>query len=107
MNLISTLPLQLGDKVIIGLNESALLSSALQVYLWPLFGLIIAAWCGQYLINANYLAHEAFAILFAIVGGVVGFLLAKKQQSKSENCTKLAPKILRVDKQKIPVVHIN
>lgn len=107
MNLVSTMPLQLGDKVIVGMNESALLSSALQVYLWPLFGLIAAAWCGQYLISINYLNHEVFAIVFAIVGGVIGFMLAKRQQKKSINYNKLTPEILRMDEQNINVVNLD
>jgi sigma-E factor negative regulatory protein RseC len=102
----STLPLQLGDKVIIGLNESALLSSAWQVYLWPLFGLLAAAWFGQWLVNGNILGHEIFAIFFAIIGGYAGFLLAKKQQSKLESCAELAPKIIRRPNQNITITEI-
>jgi sigma-E factor negative regulatory protein RseC len=102
----STLPLQLGDKVIIGLNETALLSSAWQVYLWPLFGLLILAWFGQWLVNTNIVGHEGFAILFAMIGGYVGFLLAKNQQSKREYCTELSPKIVRRQNQNITITEI-
>jgi sigma-E factor negative regulatory protein RseC len=102
----STMPLQLGDKVTIGLNESALLSSAWQVYLWPLFGLLIAAWFGQWLLTNNILAHESFAIIFAIIGGYTGFLVAKRQQNKLENCAELAPKIIRCQNQNIAITEI-
>lgn len=91
----STIPVQLGDKVIIGLNESALLTSAWQVYLWPVLGLLIAAWLGQLLINNQYFNHEIFAIVFSFVGGYIGFFLAKQQQNKLHNSAELSPKLLR------------
>ena len=103
----STLPVKLGDNVILGLNESALLSSAWQVYLWPLIGLILASWLGQWLLNQGVLSHELFAIIFAIVGGYIGFFLAKKGQQKQEQCQKLAPKIVRIQQQNISITEIN
>lgn len=102
----STLPVKLGDNVILGLNESALLSSAWQVYLWPLIGLILASWLGQWLLNQRVLSHEFFAIIFAIVGGYIGFFLAKKRQQKQEQCQKLAPKIVRIQQQNISITEI-
>lgn len=102
----STLPVKLGDNVILGLNESALLSSAWQVYLWPLIGLILASWLGQWLLNQGGLGHELFAIIFAIVGGYIGFFLAKKGQQKQEQCQKLAPKIVRIQQQNISITEI-
>ncbi len=102
----STIPLQLGDKVIIGLSESALLSSAWQVYLLPLFGLLSAAWLGEWLVNNNILGHEFYAIIFAVVGGYAGFLLAKQQQSKLHKCAELAPKIIRRQNQNIAITEI-
>lgn len=102
----SSLPLQLGDKVILGLNESALLSSAWQVYLWPLFGLLIAGWFGQWLLNINMFSHEIVAIFFALIGGYSGFLLARNQQRKLHHCSELAPKILRHQSQNIIITEI-
>lgn len=106
LTLKSALSLQLGDKVVIGLNESALISSAWQVYLWPLFGLLFAAFFGQWLVSNDILGHEIFAIVFAVIGGYAGFLLAKRQQNKQNNCAKLAPKIIRRQNQSIPISEI-
>ena len=102
----SPLALELGDNVILGLNESALLQSAWQVYLWPLLGLIMASWFGQWLVINAILPHEIFAIIFGIIGGFSGFLLAKKQQIKIAMCEKLAPKILRREFQNIAITEI-
>lgn len=102
----STLPLNIDDKVVLGLNESALLSSAWQVYLWPLLGLLIASWSGQWLVNSGFFPHEFFAITFGFCGGYAGFLLAKQQQSKLHKCAELAPKIIRRQNQNIVITEI-
>lgn len=102
----SNLPVKLGDKIVLGLNESALLSSAWQVYLWPLLGLIFASWIGQSLLNQAIIIHEVIVIILAFIGGFVGFLLAKIQQDKRENCANLAPKILRIQPQNITITEI-
>ncbi len=102
----SPLALSLGDNVVLGLNESALLQSAWQVYLWPLVGLIAASWLGQWMVINSILSHEIFAIVLGVIGGYLGFSLAKKQQIKSATCAKLAPKILRKENQNIVITEI-
>jgi sigma-E factor negative regulatory protein RseC len=102
----SSMALELGDNVVLGLNESALLQSAWQVYLWPLLGLLLASWFGQWLVLNAIVVHEVFAILFGVFGAYCGFSLAKKQQLKSATCAKLAPKILRRENQNIAITEI-
>tara|TARA_R110000737_G_scaffold298125_1_gene304962 strand:+ start:1328 stop:1804 length:477 start_codon:yes stop_codon:yes gene_type:complete len=106
LTLKSSLALEVGDNVVLGLNESALLQSAWQVYLWPLLGLLFASWFGQWLVNNGTLSHEFFAIVFGIIGGFCGFTLAKRQQIKSAACAKLAPKIMRRENQNIAITEI-
>ena len=106
LTLKSSLALELGDNVVLGLNESALLQSAWQVYLWPLLGLLIASWLGQWFVVNSILPHEIFAILLGLAGGFLGFILARKQQIKSATCAKLAPKIIRRENQNIAITEI-
>tara|TARA_R110000744_G_scaffold112531_5_gene211171 strand:- start:2 stop:478 length:477 start_codon:yes stop_codon:yes gene_type:complete len=106
LTLKSSLALELGDNVVLGLNESALLQSAWQVYLWPILGLLIASWLGQWLVINTILPHEIFAIILGILGGFGGFTLAKRQQIKSATCAKLAPKIIRRENQNIMITEI-
>ena len=106
LTLKSSLALKLGDNVVLGLNESALLQSAWQVYLWPLLGLFLASWLGQWLVINSILPHEIFAIMLGAIGGFCGFTLAKKQQIKSTACAKLAPKIIRRENQNITITEI-
>ena len=106
LTLTSSLPLKLGDNVVLGLNESALLQSAWQVYLWPLMGLLLASWLGQWLVNNDVFAYELLAIALGVFGGFFGFMLAKRQQINSATCAKLAPKILRRENQNISITEI-
>ena len=106
LTLTSSLPLKLGDNVMLGLNESALLQSAWQVYLWPLMGLLLASWFGQWLVNNDVFANELLAISLGVFGGFFGFMLARRQQIKSATCAKLAPKILRRENQNISITEI-
>tara|TARA_R110000737_G_C14322898_1_gene440001 strand:- start:52 stop:528 length:477 start_codon:yes stop_codon:yes gene_type:complete len=106
LTLKSSLALELGDNVVLGLNESALLQSAWQVYLWPLLGLLLASWFGQWLYIGGILTHEIFAIFLGVIGGYCGFTLAKRQQIKSATCAKLAPKIMRRENQNIMITEI-
>ncbi|SEK72753.1 positive regulator of sigma(E), RseC/MucC [Colwellia chukchiensis] len=107
LTLKSSLALKPGDTVVIGLQESAMLQAAWQVYIWPLIGLILASGISQWLVINAIFSHEAFALLFGGLGGVAGFLLAKRQQISSANCAKLAPKIVRLESQSITIAEIN
>lgn len=100
----SDLPLKVGDTVVLGLSDECLLQSAWQVYLFPLIGLILFAAIGQYFISNNVLPYELFGVLFALIGGYLGYALAKSKQSSPENKEKLTPKILRILTEKIPTI---
>lgn len=90
----SHLSLNVGDMVTIGLSEKILLSSAWQVYMWPLIGLILMSSVGQYLVVHEVLANELFALPIAVLGGYLGFYLAKKKQHKLTNEPQWLPVII-------------
>jgi sigma-E factor negative regulatory protein RseC len=92
----SDFPVKVGDHVTIGLSEKILLSAAWQVYMWPLIGLFMGSFFGQFLLERNFLSHELWALPFAILGGVLGFSLAKRQQSISLNKQEWLPTLLKV-----------
>ncbi len=104
LTLKSDLPINQGDTVVLGIPEGCIVESAWQVYLYPLFGLIVFSALGQYWVNNHMLSHELYAVLFSGIGGYLGFLLAKKKQKTVQRVGKLTPKILRVVHQKIPIV---
>lgn len=100
------LPVTVGDKVVLGLSDKMLLSSAWQVYCWPLLGLIFSSFLGQWLLEQQILPHEIFAITFGVLGGYTGFSLAKKHQQKPIIQQALAPVVVRVVPTEIPVINV-
>jgi sigma-E factor negative regulatory protein RseC len=88
--------LVIGDCVVIGLPERDVLSSAGQVYLFPLAGLVSFSAFGQWLVNNQLFSHELLALGLGVIGGYIGFKLAKFGQNQSQHAIKLQPRILRV-----------
>ncbi|WNC71476.1 SoxR reducing system RseC family protein [Thalassotalea psychrophila] len=91
----STTQLKVGDEVVIGLSERSIISSALQVYMLPLFTLILFAAIGQFILVEQQQMHEFFALVLAILGGYLGHLFAKFLQAKQQTQYNLQPKLLR------------
>lgn len=82
---------KVGDSVIVGINESALLKSALLLYMLPLASMLIGAILATQLQDSN-----AYAMLGAGVGLGLG-LLWVKGHTMSSNYFKLhQPEILRL-----------
>lgn len=99
LTLTSHLLLTVGDKVIIGLSEKVLLSTAWQVYLLPLIGLFIGALFGQYCLSNGLIKYEFIAIIFSCFSGYLGYLLSSKRVNQQEKHKQLTPVILRkIDK---------
>jgi len=88
--------LNVGDCIILGLPENNILASAGQVYLLPLSGLIVSSALGQWLVNQHVLEHELLAFGIGLIGGYLGYRLAKYRQTQGKQSLKLQPQILRV-----------
>jgi len=91
----SDITLAVGDSVVIGLPEVDVLSSAAQVYLLPLLGLVLFSGLGEWLVINRVLSHELLGLLLGTVGGYLGYLCAKHFQTKNNQLAKLQPRILR------------
>jgi sigma-E factor negative regulatory protein RseC len=92
----STIPIKVGDKVIIGLSEQALLTSAWQVYLWPVLGLILMATLSLWALENTMLSHELYSLLLGSLGAFLGHKFACYKQNKSACAEKMKPQILRI-----------
>ena len=106
LELETELAVKVGDTVVLGLSDKHLLLTAWQVYLWPLLGLVIASVFGQWLVENSIFSHELFAIALGVLGGYIGFSLARHQQKRGKYCNLLIPKILRIHNSMINIVEI-
>ena len=107
LDLETSLPLKVGDTVVLGLSDKHFLLSAWQVYLWPILGLIIASALGQWFVEQQIFVHELLAILLGFFGSYVGFYLARHQQKRGKYCQLLIPRILRIKNSPINIVEIS
>ena len=98
--------INVGDCVVLTLPEIDVLQSAWQVYLLPVLGLFSFSAVGQLLKQEGILTHELMALTIGLVGGYLGYRLAKYLQSTPEAQNKLQPKILRVLPKPLAVENI-
>lgn len=63
---------EVGDSVVVGVDERAILSSVFYLYLVPLLGMIVGAVLADMLLD-----NEFYVILAAIFGLLIGFAWAK------------------------------
>jgi sigma-E factor negative regulatory protein RseC len=82
---------KVGDSVIVGINESALLKSAVLLYIVPLASLFIGA-----ILASHFKPTDGSAMLGAIVGLVAGLLWVKGHTTYSRYFKLQQPEILRL-----------
>ena len=82
---------KVGDSVIVGINEQALLKSAMLLYIVPLVTLFIGAILMQQIFDTN-----GYAMLGALLGLVLGLLWVKGHTMSSRYFKLQQPVILRL-----------
>ena len=88
--------IDVGDCVVITVPEIDVLQSAWQVYLLPILGLFVFSALGQWLVQEKILAHELIGLIIGILGGYLGYRLAKHLQNNPNKQKRLQPEILRI-----------
>lgn len=87
---------EVGDSVILGLHESVLLKSAIVMYLMPLLTMFASALVAQSLLTDSGLQNLQFWIVSAaLMGLVLGFVMARRFSKKRSNDERYQPVILR------------
>ena len=90
-----------GERVIVGIDEGALVSSALSVYLLPLIiAFISAALASNLFTSVSLQQNELISIFSAIVGFAVTIVFIKRYYKSKHVEAKLQPTMLR----KVPAV---
>ena len=96
----NTVNAQVGDEVIVGLAESALLNGSLMVYLWPLLGMILSGVAADWLLpierlSADLIPRDLMISLLSIAGFAAAFGLSKHYLSTESSRLQLNPVVLR------------
>ena len=91
----NTVNASVGDEVIVGLSESALLTGSVVIYLWPLLGMFFFALAADQLLSAEQAARDLIISLVAFAGAAGVFGLSHKYLSTASSQQKLNPVVLR------------
>ena len=93
---INNINAQVGDEVVIGLNEHSMLKGAFVVYMLPLILLFLFSFVGQ-LVSDNLAIqnNEVLVILFAVTGFYLGMKKVKSFSSSIAKNEKYQPVILK------------
>jgi len=96
MKVINKINAQVGDEVVVGLNESSLLKGAFMTYLLPLLYLFLFSFVGQLVSQELQLGSgELFVITFAVFGFFLGMRQLKKYSASISENENYQPVILR------------
>ncbi|EKM22459.1 SoxR reducing system RseC family protein [Vibrio sp. HENC-03] len=87
---------KVGQVVEIGFPEASLIKSAMAVYLLPLFGLILGAVIGNFLLAPLTAGGEGITILASILFAAGGMWLAKRVSRPLEDESKRQVTLIRV-----------
>ena len=90
----TSLPLKMGDQVVLGMPDSSFLTASLLIYGLPLFTLVCSAMLGQLLFNGS----EGLVLGFALAGFVAGLAFSAKK-AKTRFSTEFSPRILQINSE--------
>ena len=86
--------LKVGDRVVVGLPEQALLQATLTIYGLPLFGLLLGAMLASMVGARLAIAGDGLVLAGALLGGGLGWLLARRFGQRLEQQTHVQPQLL-------------
>lgn len=84
-----------GDEVIVGIDDNMLVKSSFAVYIIPLLLLFVGAWCGKSIAGIFAIqATEGISILFGMLGLVIGFIWLRHFSQKISKDDRYRPVLL-------------
>ncbi|MCK4865245.1 MAG: SoxR reducing system RseC family protein [Gammaproteobacteria bacterium] len=106
MKAINNINAQVGDDVVVGLNEASLLKGAFVIYMLPLLFLFLFSLLGQFVAQSiGAPNNELLVIVFAVVGFLLGMKKVKNFSKSIEKNESYQPVILK--KTNNPSIFIN
>lgn len=101
---INNINAQVGDEVVIGLNEQSLLKGAFMIYMLPLILLFLFSFVGQLIADNLQLGNsELLVIIFAVTGFYIGMRKVKAFSSSIAKDEDYQPVILKKSNSSILV----
>jgi sigma-E factor negative regulatory protein RseC len=91
----NTVDASVGDEVVVGLAEEAMLKGSVFVYLLPLLAMIIFALLADTLISAEAASRDLLVLLSAVTGFALMLLFSRLVLSSSSNRNRLTPVVIR------------
>ncbi len=97
MRVIDAIHVAVGDHVIVGMKEDALVKASLLIYLMPLLSMGLFAIVGRWIFAEMLLiaVNDAVLLLFAVLGLLVALRVVSKMQRRVVNNPDYQPVILR------------
>jgi sigma-E factor negative regulatory protein RseC len=97
MRVINPIHAVIGDQVVVGMKEDALLKASLLVYMMPLLMMGVFAIAGRWLANEvlHIVVSDAILMLLAVLGLVLALLLVRRFQRRVQTNPDYHPVILR------------
>ena len=91
----NTVNARVGDQVVVGLAEEAMLKGSVFVYLLPLLAMIGSALLADGLISTDAASRDLLVVVSAVAGFVVMLFISRWFLSTSTNRSRLTPVVLR------------
>ena len=91
----NTVNAEIGDEVVVGMHEDAMLMGSVLVYLLPLLALIIAAVVADSLIDTTVEPRDLFIILSGVTGFFSMLAVSRLFLSTGRSHKRLSPVVLR------------
>jgi len=91
----NTVNARVGDEVVVGLAEEAMLKGSVFVYLLPLLAMIGFALLADSLVSANTASRDLLVLVSAVAGFALMLIISRRFLSTNSNRSKLTPVVLR------------
>ncbi len=91
----NTVNARVGDEVVVGLAEDAMLKGSVVVYLLPLLAMIGFALLADGLVSTDTASRDLLVLISAIAGFVLMLILSRRFLATSSNRSRLTPVVLR------------
>ncbi len=86
---------ELGDTVIVGISEDALLTGSMMMYVVPIIAMMLFALLSDYLLPASADSRDLLIAVTAIIGFAVGSYTSKCYFQSRSNIQRFTPVVLR------------